>query len=635
MSWHHASHAWVPFGSTWNGAAATVSLNLNVNDPPDQAGVINPWNAVAEDALARWNAVPGSSFRFFFDNTDANECDGQVASSNAAEWGDNSTCGGGFLGPDTLAVTIRFSDPVSGQVTNADVLFNRTFSWTSADPGFTTQEPINFNSVAMHEFGHVLGLGHENDQLAVMNSIYHPNPQRFHADDRLGVRSRYPGSGSETDVAPSNWKKTIPGADAAVLVASPRSAVAGEAISIEWTQENLGTTDASFNVGFFLSTDNVISPGHDTLLAKSFGAFQPAGTSDTFSRTLKIPSGTPQGIYFLGLCLDDDNFLAENAETNNCLAHPRTLFVSTQPTERLINISTRGAAETGDNVMIGGFIIGGTAAKTVLIRGRGPSMGGTPFFVPGSLANPFLRLFSGQTVIAQNDNWQDSPACNPGFTCGGAAQISATGVDPCQPNPGQATPPSGCTQESAILITLLPGAYTAILSGVGGASGIGLVEVFEIGGASDPVKLINISTRARVQTGDGVMIGGFIIGGTTQTTVLIRARGRSMASAPFLVPGTLLDPFLQIFSGQTVIAQNDDWQDSPICNPGFSCDGPTEITATGLDPCEPNPGQATSPPGCALESAMLITLPPGAYTAIVSGVGGGTGVGLMEVFEVD
>jgi hypothetical protein len=129
--------------------------------------------------------------------------------------------------------------------------------------------------------------------------------------------------------------------------------------------------------------------------------------------------------------------------------------------------------------MIGGLIIEGNVPATVLIRARGPSMGGAPFFVPGTLANPVLQLFSGQTVIAQNDNWQDAPSCN-GFVCGDAAQIVATGLDPCQANPGQSTPPPGCTQESAILITLPPGGYTAIISGVGGGTGVGLVEAFEI-----------------------------------------------------------------------------------------------------------------------------------------------------------
>jgi hypothetical protein len=316
-----------------------------------------------------------------------------------------------------------------------------------------------------------------------------------------------------------------------------------------------------------------------------------------------------------------------NSNSNNV-----SILLNVPAIERLSNISTRGRVLTGDNVMIGGFIIDGSTPKRVLVRSRGPSMSGAPFFVPGTLANPFVQLFSGQTVIAQNDNWLDVPSCS-GFVCEDAAAIVVTGLHPCTPNPGQTVSPPSCALEAAILITLPPGAYTAIVTGADGGTGVGLVEVFEAD-ASALSELSNISTRGFVQSGDNVMIGGVIIEGSTESTLLIRARGPSMSGAPFFVPGTLADPCIQLFSEQTVIAQNDDWQDVPLCT-GFVCGGATEIAATGLDPCQPNPGQSASPQGCAQESAMLITLPPGAYTAIVSGVGGGTGVGLVEVFEMD
>jgi glucose/arabinose dehydrogenase len=299
-------------------------------------------------------------------------------------------------------------------------------------------------------------------------------------------------------------------------------------------------------------------------------------------------------------------------------------------TTPLVNISTRSVAQTGNNVVIGGFVIDGNAAKTVLIRGRGPSMSSAPFFVPGALANPSMRLFSGQTAIAQNDNWQDTPSC-PGFVCGGAAQIAATGGSPCQPNPGQSVPPPGCGLESAILITLGPGAYTVHLSGADGGTGIGLIEVFD-GDNGTAAQLVNISTRGPVQTGANVMIGGFVIAGSSPKTVMLRGRGPSMAGAPFLVPGALADPSLRLFSGQTVIAENDNWQDAPSCT-GFVCGGAGLITASGLDPCRPNPGQSSAPPGCTFESAILITLNPGAYTVHLTGIGG-TGVGLVEIFQL-
>ncbi len=159
-----------------------------------------------------------------------------------------------------------------------------------------------------------------------------------------------------------------------------------------------------------------------------------------------------------------------------------TLTIVDNEPAQLINISTRSVVQTGNNVMIGGFTIGGGGSKTVLIRARGPSLSGAPFNLTGTLANPYVKLYSGSTVIAQNDNWQTTdPLCgSPAISCGNATQISATGTDPCQPNPGQTSAPPGCAYESAILITLPPGAYTAIVSGVSGGTGLGMVEVNEL-----------------------------------------------------------------------------------------------------------------------------------------------------------
>jgi hypothetical protein len=251
---------------------------------------------------------------------------------------------------------------------------------------------------------------------------------------------------------------------------------------------------------------------------------------------------------------------------------------------RLSNLSTRGQVQTGDNVMIGGFIISGSAPKKVLVTARGPSL--TAFGVVGAMANPSLRLVSGQTVIASNDDWG---------TASNAAEIQATGRSPTN------------SLESAILTTLNPGAYTAIVSGVNDGTGVGIVEVFELDRPDIP--LTNLSTRGQVQTGDNVMIGGFVIEGTQPQTVLIRANGPSLTA--FGVQGALANPTLRLNSGQTVVAENDDWQ---------TASNAAAIQATGLAPTNP------------LEAAILTTLNPGAYTAIVSGKDGGTGVGIVEVF---
>ena len=253
---------------------------------------------------------------------------------------------------------------------------------------------------------------------------------------------------------------------------------------------------------------------------------------------------------------------------------------------RLLNISTRGQVQTGDNVMIGGFIIGGSAPKSVLVRARGPSL--AQFGVPGVLANPVLQLFSGQSQIASNDNWQQAS---------NVSAIQASGFAPTDAN------------ESAILTVLNPGPYTAIVTGAGGSTGVGIVEVFEADAVEVP--LINISTRGLVQTGDNVMIGGFIITGSGNQTVVVRARGPSLS--PLGVPGVLANPSLELYTGQTLVASNDNWQDASNMS---------AIQASGQAPTDAN------------ESAILMSLAPGGYTAIVRGVGGTTGIGIVEVFTV-
>jgi uncharacterized repeat protein (TIGR01451 family) len=252
---------------------------------------------------------------------------------------------------------------------------------------------------------------------------------------------------------------------------------------------------------------------------------------------------------------------------------------------RLTNISTRMQVLSGDDVMIGGFVIGGSGPKTVVVRARGPSL--AAFGVPGVLANPQLQLFSGQTQIAANDNWGD--AAN-------ASALAASGFAPADAN------------EAAVMMTVNPGAYSAIVSGVGGTTGVAIIEVFEVDAILVP--LANISTRGRAQTGDNVMIAGFVIQGDGPQTVVIRARGPSLGQ--FGVQGVLANPQLQLFSGGTQIAYNDNWQQDANA---------TQIQASGFAPSDAN------------EAAILVTLQPGAYSAIVSGVGGTAGIAIVEVFR--
>lgn len=253
---------------------------------------------------------------------------------------------------------------------------------------------------------------------------------------------------------------------------------------------------------------------------------------------------------------------------------------------RVVNISTRSQVLFGENQMIAGFIIQGSSPKTVVVRVRGPSL--AALGVANPLANPVLSLFRGQTVLAGNDNWRST----------NEAAIQASGFAPSH------------DLESAILMTLAPGAYTAIVAGAGfsGSTGVAIIEVFEVDHPENP--FVNISTRALVGTGENVLIGGLIVQGNGPVTVVIRARGPSMSQ---FVTNTLANPVLQLFAGQTVVASNDDWINGPDA---------AQIQTAGFAP------------GYSVESAILVTLQPGAYTAIVSGVGGTTGVGIVEVFRV-
>ncbi len=268
-----------------------------------------------------------------------------------------------------------------------------------------------------------------------------------------------------------------------------------------------------------------------------------------------------------------------------------TLTITSAPaTTSLGNISTRGRVETGDNVMIGGFIIAGTTNKRVIVRAKGPSL--TAFGVAGALSNPTLTLYDPQgQPMATNDDWRATQE----------AEITASTLAPTD------------NRESAIIATLAPGPYTAIVRGVGGEMGVGIVEVYDLDpGTIETSRPINVSTRGRVLTADGVMIGGFILEGTRERRVIIRAIGPSLT--PFGVQGALADPTLTLYDpqGQPMLT-NDNWKSTQEA----------EIVATGHAPSSD------------LESAIVVTLNPGPYTAIVRGTDGTTGVGLVEIFDLE
>ena len=255
----------------------------------------------------------------------------------------------------------------------------------------------------------------------------------------------------------------------------------------------------------------------------------------------------------------------------------------------LANISTRAYVGAEDNVLIAGFIVNGTQDKPILIRGIGTSLGLPPVNLPSVLEDPTLELHdSAGTIIGSNDNWKDTQQ----------DAIEATGLAPTE------------DAEAAILATLAPGAYTVILRGANGTVGDGLVDFYDLDTSLDS-RLPNISSRGLVQTGDDVMIGGFIVGGAEDGTVLLRAIGPSLTQ--FGVSNALSDPTLELHDGTgALIASDDNWKETQQA----------AIAATGLAPADNK------------ESAILATLAPGSYTAIVRGASNTTGVALVEAYQL-
>jgi hypothetical protein len=270
---------------------------------------------------------------------------------------------------------------------------------------------------------------------------------------------------------------------------------------------------------------------------------------------------------------------------------------TTTATSKLLNISTRLRVLSDPDELIGGFIATGTAPKKVILRALGPSLLDANPPVPGALADPTLELHQNMggtdTIIATNDNWKNSPDKQ--------AIIDST-VAPTN------------DLESAIIATLQPYSlvnpttYTAVLRGNNNTTGVALVEAYDLDQLADSV-LANISTRGFVDTGDNVMIGGVIVGATGN--VLVRGIGPSLLGPGIQNP--LPDPALELHNGDGgIIAANDNWKS----------DQQSAIEGTGIPPTDD------------YESAVLLTVAPGNYTAILSGTNGVTGVGLIEVYSV-
>jgi sugar lactone lactonase YvrE len=407
----------------------------------------------------------------------------------------------------------------------------------------------------------------------------------------------------------------------AIRSVSPSGAVSTLAGSSRGTS---GSVDATGGAALFSGPSSIVLSNSGTIYVTESGNSIVRSISNSFVSTIAgTASGTgtvdgsgtyayfdaPQGVAVgpdgaLYVC-DTLNSTIRKLVRNQVATTTPALPTPSDPSVRFINISTRSYVGTGGDILIGGFIIGGTTPKTVLIRANGPALASQGIAATDVLADPVLTLFSGSTTIATNDNWGDDPS--------NAAAVA-------QANQTYNTNWPSNSKDAALVMTLAPGGYTAQVSGKNNTTGIALIEVFELtsdGGS----RLINISTRSRVQTGAGVQIAGFIITGSSPKNVLIRAGGPFLSAFFPNNPGAVLsDPVLQLYQGSTVIATNDNWSSdsthADVAQQAFAAAGAVPYSVGSKD------------------AVLVMTLAPGGYTAIVSGKDGAQGIALIEVDEL-
>jgi hypothetical protein len=281
-----------------------------------------------------------------------------------------------------------------------------------------------------------------------------------------------------------------------------------------------------------------------------------------------------------------------------------TLAVSTNAW--LINLSARAYTETGANQLIAGFVTTGTGDKSLLVRGIGPALAG--FGITDFLPDPVLTLVSGSTTEARTASWD--PSLEAVFVKVGAFSL-----------------PTG-SQDTVLVGTLAPGAYTAQVVSQTANSGVALAEIYDADSGAPANRLINISARAFVGTGSNILIGGFVIGGSTPQTVIIRGDGPSLAG--FGLTGALANTVLTLSNSTGMIATNTGWSNAPVNGPAAT-DG---IIIQPLTAALASKVGAFALANGSGDSAIVATLPPGAYTAQVAGTNNSTGIALVEIYEL-